>query len=59
MKKKKTVNSPKIKDLKEGGCSKYVLAHQEQDSMGEVETHLFKVSVHAKRSLIEFIIFLC
>ncbi|XP_065833713.1 kinesin-like protein KIF23 isoform X2 [Oscarella lobularis] len=49
IKKKKTVNSPKIKDLKEGGCSKYVLAHQEQDSMGEVETHLFKGEVWKTR----------
>ena len=47
LKKKKTVQTPKLKHLREetGGCSKYVLTHQEQDSQGEVETRLYKVKM--------------
>jgi kinesin family protein 23 len=51
LKKKKTVSMPKLKHLKtkSGGCSKYLLTHQEQDSQGEIETHLYKGEVWKTR----------
>lgn len=45
---KKTVNVPKINDLKNE--LHYLLEHQEEDSAGEIETKLFKGSVMKTRT---------
>ncbi|UYV61403.1 hypothetical protein LAZ67_1004730 [Cordylochernes scorpioides] len=43
MKKRRSVSKLQIKDFKDP--EKYVLTHQEQDSQGEIETHLYKGDV--------------
>jgi len=45
--KKKTVNTPKVKDLK--ATPNYMLTHQEQDSFGEIQTKLIKGEVMETR----------
>ena len=44
MKKRKSVTKLDAKDVINDKTSKYVLTHQDQDSQGEVETHMVKVS---------------
>ena len=44
MKKRKSVTKLDAKDVINEKTSKYVLTHQDQDSQGEVETHMVKVS---------------
>lgn len=43
---KKTVFRPDEKDFKETNATNYVLAHQEEDSAGEIETKLIKGDVY-------------
>ena len=43
MKKRKSVTKLDAKDVINDKTSKYVLTHQDQDSQGEVETHMVKV----------------
>ncbi len=43
MKKKKTVSTPKPRDLQSKQVDKYCLQHQEEDSQGDIRTALFKV----------------
>ncbi|PIK60674.1 hypothetical protein BSL78_02366 [Apostichopus japonicus] len=46
-KKKKTVNTPSVKDLK--NTDNYMVTHQEEDSKGEVETRIYKADVLTTR----------
>lgn len=48
-KKKKTVNTPSVKDLK--NTDNYMVTHQEEDSKGEVETRIYKVSPYLPLNL--------
>ena len=43
IKKKKTVSTPRPKDFRSKQVDRYCLQHQEEDSMGDVKTALFKV----------------
>lgn len=46
IKNKKTVARPGEKDFKDTNATNYVLAHQEEDSAGEIETKLIKGDVY-------------
>ncbi|RDD46620.1 Kinesin-like protein KIF23 [Trichoplax sp. H2] len=45
LRKKKTVETPKVNDFAKAQANHYVLEHQEEDSQGEIETQLIKGDV--------------
>ncbi|XP_044172100.1 kinesin-like protein KIF23 isoform X1 [Acropora millepora] len=50
LKNKKTVSRPEGKDFKDTNATNYVLAHQEEDSGGEIQTKMIKGEVYKTAS---------